>query len=1019
EIDPARTGAHNPLFNVMLSFQNIEQPTLELPDLTVTALDNGAITAKFDLQVIVEPQVGEHGGHAGLAVTFTYATDLFEESTVHAFGRRFERVVAGVAGKPSTLVWDIDILDEGETEGLLAGDPSAPQSSQASLAQPGIEGVIMSAPAATLPGLIGEQARLRPDAVAVRFGDTTLSFDALYRRANQVARGLIAVGAGPESLVAVAVSRTEELPVALLGVLMAGAAYLPLDLTYPSGRVAGVLADAAPVCVLTTAAERSALSVSGVPVVVLEQTVGFVDDPVTDAERVAPLRPENLAYVIYTSGSTGVPKGVGVTHRNVVELFANTEPLFGFGERDVWTVFHSFAFDFSVWELWCALASGGSVVMVDYATSRSPELFRELLVRERVTVLNQTPSAFSQLIEADREASAGELALRYVIFGGEALDLRQLSRWYERYPVDAPRLVNMYGITETTVHVSFLSLDDHLIDSQSSLIGRALPGLDTPVLDVRLRPAPFGTPGEIYVAGSQVSRGYVGRPGLTATRFVANPFGAPGSRMYRSGDIARWTRCGGEPGLAYGGRGDQQVQVRGFRIELGEIEAALLRCPGVSQAVALVRTDPVLGEQLVGYVVPKPGAQPDPTELRTQVGEFLTGYMVPAAIVVIDTMPLTVNGKLDRRALPAPQFQQREFRAPATPVEEIVAAAFAEVLGLDRFGMDDNFFEHGGNSLIAAKLTARLSAGLGTKVPVMRVFTAPTPAGVVADLARRASGQVETEAAFDMLLPLRPGGSAAPLFCVHPVSGISWSYAGLAAYLDPDRPLYGLQTPVLATADAAMPDSIEGWAARYLEQIRSVQPEGPYHLLGWSFGGVIAHEMAVQLQREGETVALLAVMDSYMADPPGTPVSDAGQVPVAELIGGLLGEAAGDLGNVAEVDWTALPQMFTELPEPFASFGADRVTRILDAAVHSVALRTAYQPPVYQGDVVYFTAALDDPTGCVGASIWSEIVDGTVYNHAVSTTHWRMTVASGLAQIADVLTKAWREGEAEDRAISE
>jgi acyl carrier protein len=545
-----------------------------------------------------------------------------------------------------------------------------------------------------------------------------------------------------------------------------------------------------------------------------------------------------------------VPKGVGVTHRTAVELCANARPLFGFGEQDVWTVFHSFAFDFSVWELWCGLVTGGTVVVVDYATSRSPELFRELLIREQVTVLNQTPSAFCQLVEADRDACAasGEFALRYVIFGGEALDLRHLRRWRERHPGDAPRLVNMYGITETTVHVSFLEVGAHLMDSPESLVGRALPGLDTHVLDLRLRPAPFGTPGEIYVAGSQLSRGYSGRPGLTATRFVANPFGPPGSRMYRSGDLARWTRFDGDAGLAYAGRGDQQVQLRGFRIELGEIEAALLRCPGVSRAVAVVRADPALGDQLVGYVLPEPDARLDPAGLRTQVAEDLTGYMVPAAIVVIDAIPLTPNGKLDRRALPAPEFRGREFRAAATPVESTVAAAFAEVLGADRFGMDDNFFEHGGNSLLAAKLTLRLSSALGTRIPVMRVFTAPTPAELVADLASRASGAVETEAAFDMLLPLRPRGSAAPLFCVHPVSGISWSYAGLAAYLDPDRPIYGLQTPVLAT-EGVMPGSIEEWADRYLELIRSEQPTGPYHLLGWSFGGVIAHEIAVQLQR--------------------------------------------------------------------------------------------------------------------------------------------------------------------------
>ncbi|WP_063048903.1 non-ribosomal peptide synthetase [Nocardia arthritidis] len=996
EAAPARTGAHNSLLPVVLSFQNIEQPTLELPDLTITAVGNGETTAKFDLHVAVEPRLRDDG-RSELAVTFTYATELFGEPTVRAFARRFERIVSAVAEDPSARVWDIDILDEDE------GFPPIARSCEAE-----------NAPTATLPELIGAQAGRRPGATAVRFGAATLSFGALRRRANRIARALIAAGAGPETVVAVAVPRTENLPVALLGVLMAGAAYLPIDLTYPAQRLAFVLADAAPVCVLTTAAERPALPDAELRTVLLEQTAEFADDPITDADRTAPLLPDNLAYIIYTSGSTGMPKGVGVTHRNAVRLFTGAQPLFAFGERDVWTLFHSFAFDFSVWELWCALVTGGTVVVVDYATSRSPELFRELLIRERVTVLNQTPSAFRQLVEADRDASpaSGEFSLRYVIFGGEALDLRHLRRWSERHSGDTPRLVNMYGITETTVHVSFLEVGAHLMDSPVSLIGRPLPGLNTHVLDLRLRPAPFGTPGEIYVAGAQLSRGYSGRPGLTATRFVANPFGPPGSRMYRSGDLARWGRFGDDAGLAYAGRGDQQVQLRGFRIELGEIEAALLRCPGVCQAVALVRTDPALGDQLVGYVLPEPGARLDPAELRGRVAEYLTGYMVPAGIVVIDAIPLTPNGKLDRRALPAPAFRTRGFRAAATPAEATVAAAFAAVLGAERFGMDDNFFEHGGNSMLAAKLTLRLSTALGTRIPVMRVFTAPTPAQLVADLARRASGTVETEAAFDMLLPLRPAGAAAPLFCVHPVSGISWSYAGLAAYLDPERPLYGLQTPVLAT-DEMMPASIEEWAHRYIRLIRSKQPAGPYHLLGWSFGGVIAHEMAVQLQREGEQVALLAVMDSYMADPPGTPPGDAGKVPVAELIGGLLGEQAGDLGNVADVDWAALPQKMAELPEPFASFGSDRVTRILDAAVHSVALRSAYDPPVYRGDVVYFTAALDDPTGAVGASIWSEVIDGRVHNHAVPTTHWRMTTASGLARIAEVLTRAWHAGEPE------
>ncbi|MEV5838955.1 amino acid adenylation domain-containing protein [Nocardia sp. NPDC052112] len=976
-LDPVQVTGRHPLFQVAI--ENV-----------------GAATGPMavDLRLSLTERIGPRGETQGVLAEFTYATDLFDAATAQGFADRFARILTAVVADAAVTVGDIELL--------------APHERTRVLREWNSRGAWV--PAATLPALIADQARRRPDAVAVRYGDTALSFAELRRRANRVARALIAAGAGPESLVAVAVARTEELPVALLGVLTAGAAYLPIDITYPAQRLAFVLADAVPVCVLTTAEQRDAVPVGELPVILLEETTEFDEHPVSDADRIAPLLPDHLAYVIYTSGSTGVPKGVGVAHRNVVELCANTQPLFGFDDTDVWTLFHSFAFDFSVWELWCALATGGTVVVVDYATSRAPELFRELLIRERVTVLNQTPSAFYQLIEADRAATDtdGEFALRHVVFGGEALDLRQLRRWYERHDPDAPRLVNMYGITETTVHVSFLALDKLIADSPDSLIGRALPGLDGYVLDSRLHPVPVGTPGEIYVAGAQLSRGYLGRPGLAAARFVANPFGAPGSRMYRTGDLGRWHHFDEVIGLAYAGRSDQQVQLRGFRIELGEIESALLAQPSVSQAVVLVRSTERLGDQLVGYVVPAAGANIDPDELRVQVAEFLTGYMVPAAIVVLDVMPLTPNGKLDRRALPEPAFAAREYRAPATPMEETVAAAFAEVLDLERFGMDDNFFERGGNSLIATKLTARLSSVLGEKIPVMRIFTAPTPAEFIAELARRAGGQVEGEVAFDVVLPVRATGDNEPLFCIHPVSGIAWSFAGLAAYLDSDRPIYGIQAPTLA-APAVLPDTIEEWASIYVEAIRSVQPNGPYHLIGWSMGGVFAHEIAVQLQRAGQRVATLAVMDSYMADPPDERAQGAGSpVPVAELIGGLLGEQAGDLGFDTDVDWVQLAERLGELPEPFASFGSDRFTRVLDTAVHSVVLRNAYRPARFHGDVIYFTAALDDPTGAIGASIWAEVTDGAVDNRAVPTTHWRMTAGAGLAEIGTVLTEVWR-----------
>ncbi|MFE7796364.1 amino acid adenylation domain-containing protein [Nocardia sp. NPDC057440] len=735
-LDPVRSTARHPLFQVMLTFQNLARPELELPGLSVSGVEMALPRAKFDLQLEVAENIDADGAAHGISALFTYATDLFDAATVHDFADRFGKILAAVAADSAVVVGDIDVYAPGERELVLHAWNT-----------PGVR-----VPEVTLVDLIAAQVRQRPDAVAVRCGDAALTFGELQRRANQVARALIARGAGPETLVAVAVSRTEELPVALLGVLTTGAAYLPIDTAYPVQRLEYILADAAPVCVLSTASERDAVPPGDIPFVLLEQTSEFADGRIIDAHRIAPLRPDNLAYVIYTSGSTGEPKGVGVAHRNVLELFANTQLLLEFDETDVWTLFHSFAFDFSVWELWCALANGGSVVMVDHFTARAPEQFRELLIRERVTVLNQTPSAFYQLAEADRaahSAGAGTLALRYVIFGGEALDLRQLQPWYERHAMNEPWLVNMYGITETTVHVSFLSLDERHIHNAASVIGRALPGLDAFVLDNRLHPAPVGVAGEIYVAGGQLSRGYLGRPGLAATRFVANPFGAPGSRMYRSGDIGRWVGFGGEASLEYAGRSDQQVQLRGFRIELGEIESALLRCPGVSRAAVVVHSDEYAGDRLIGYVVPAAPeggrlSRLDPTELRSQVAEFLTGYMVPDAFEIIEALPLTPNGKLDRRALPAPAFlSATSFRAPGSPIEQAVAEVFAGLLGVAEVGLDDDFFLLGGNSLLATKAVARINEALHANIVVRELFEASTVGTLAARIVPGAAAAAE------------------------------------------------------------------------------------------------------------------------------------------------------------------------------------------------------------------------------------------------------------------------------------
>ncbi|HEV3049578.1 MAG TPA: amino acid adenylation domain-containing protein, partial [Longimicrobium sp.] len=448
--------------------------------------------------------------------------------------------------------------------------------------------------------------------------------------------------------------------------------------------------------------------------------------------------PDLLAYVIYTSGSTGTPKGVLVEHRNVARLFSATDAWFGFGPDDVWTLFHSYAFDFSVWELWGALLYGGRVVVVPFDVSRDPEAFHALLQREGVTVLSQTPSAFRQLIRVDVERG-GELALRNVIFGGEALEPASLREWVERRGAETPRLVNMYGITETTVHVTYRLLTEaDVFGGSGSPIGVRIPDLQLYVCDAARRPVPVGVPGELYVGGGGVARGYLNRPELTAQRFVENPFGA--GKLYRTGDRVRWLPDGT---LDYMGRLDEQVKIRGFRIELGEIEAALRQAPGVTDCAVVVRDDVPGDRRLVAYVVGDAEAE----ALRDRLRRTLPEYMVPSAFVPLDALPLTANGKLDRKALPAPEgdaFSRRSYEAPLGEVEAALAEIWGEVLGVERVGRWDHFFELGGHSLLAIKLIERMRrAGLHTDVRTL--FTTP----VLADLALAmggASTQIEIPA---------------------------------------------------------------------------------------------------------------------------------------------------------------------------------------------------------------------------------------------------------------------------------
>ncbi|GGN44835.1 non-ribosomal peptide synthetase [Streptomyces fuscichromogenes] len=728
---PTRSMAHHPLFQVMLTLQNNAVPELELSGLDVEVLATGRAPAKFDLSFDLREESHRSGAPAGFRGELTYATDLFGHETAVGIGRRFVHVLSTLTADPTTPVRRTDVLDRAERDRIL-------------VEWNGTDGEL---PRTTLPELFEAQAARTPDATAVVFEDVRLTYAELNVRANRLARLLIAGGVGPESRVAVMMDRSGDLVAALLAVVKAGAAYVPIDPAYPADRIAHVLQDAAPTVIVTTGDVAPGLPVDLARLVcddpaTLAELEGLDGGDPTDAERAGVLLPSHPAYAMYTSGSTGRPKGVLVTHENVVRLFTGTREWFGFGPDDVWTWFHSFAFDFSVWELWGALLHGGRLVVIPFSVSRSPQEFLRLLVRERVTVLNQTPSAFYQLAHAEAETPMGrDGALRLVVFGGEALDPARLAGWYSRHADDTPRLVNMYGITETTVHVTYAPLSAEDTARTGSVIGRGLPDLRVYVLDGALLPVPPGTAGDLYVSGAGVARGYLGRAGLTAQRFVANPYGRSGERMYRTGDLVRWNADGQ---LEYLGRTDDQVKIRGFRIELGEIEAALLTHPSVVQATAMVREDRPGDKRLVGYVVPDVGRAPqvDGTVLRAHLAGLLPDHMMPSAVVVVDALPLTVNGKLDRAALPAPDATGGTAgRAPATLHEEVLCGVFAEVLDLPAVGVHDNFFELGGHSLLAVVLVER-ARERGVPVDVRSLFTTPTVEGLAGSVDQSAGQAV-------------------------------------------------------------------------------------------------------------------------------------------------------------------------------------------------------------------------------------------------------------------------------------
>ncbi|WP_336217131.1 non-ribosomal peptide synthetase, partial [Nonomuraea sp. LPB2021202275-12-8] len=755
---PERELAHSPLVQTVFGLHHLERDQWPLgPDVQATweSVDTG--TAKFDLTF----SVVSTGRRMWLDVE--YATDLYDEGTVGRFAEHWLTLLDRALTTPASPLAGISSLPAGEQRQLRHWSNDPP---------------ILTSNDRTLGDLVAEQARHAPDAVAITADGAGITYRELLQRADAIAEHLADRGLQHGDLVGLCCDRSAELVIGMLGILRAGGAYVPLDPDYPADRLAFMLGDGGLRIVLGHQHLLDAL-----PLAADQHPVSLGDLPHHPTPGYAPLsgRSHDPAYVIYTSGSTGRPKGVLVTHDNAIGLFDSTRGWFGFSPADVWTLFHSAAFDFSVWEIWGALTTGGRLVVVPFWESRDAEAFHGLVAREGVTVLNQTPAAFRNFAAAD-ERSPRPLALRTVIFGGEALDSETVSRWWERHAEDSPQLVNMYGITETTVHVTYCPLTRATLQASRSPIGRPIPDLTVHVLDAYGEPAPLGVPGEMYVGGRGVAMGYLNRSTTTAERFVPDPFSAvPGRRLYRTGDLARWLPDGT---LEFLGRNDDQVKIRGFRIELGEIESVLTAHPRVRGGVVTTRGE-AADARLVAYVVPADDRL-TVAELLEHLSARLPSYMVPAATVFLDELPLTGNGKIDRGRLPEPGVERPELRdhyaAPRTETEEILAEVWAQVLDLDRVGVDDNFFHLGGDSIRSLQVLA-MARERGLDFSLQRLFQLRTIAALAAE-ARSVTIERRTSEAFSLVSAADRERMPADVVDAYPLARLQ---AGMIFHMEEDR----------------------------------------------------------------------------------------------------------------------------------------------------------------------------------------------------------------------------------------
>lgn len=832
EVQPDRTLSHNPLFQVMFVLQNEPIPPLEFGGLTVDHVQANNVPTNFDLTLDIIERDEQ------FVCKFECNADLFEAETITRMMGHFETLLAGIVADPAQAISELPLLTESERRQLLVEWTDTKTEYPADKC---------------VHELFEEQVQRSPDATAVVFNDEQLTYRELNHQANQLAHYLRVLGVGPDTLVAVRMERSARLVMALLGIVKAGGAYLPLDLAYPKERMAFMLADAQTPVLLTERKLVGDIPETDAAIVCLDDNWDRIAEH-SDENPANLTTAKNLIYVIYTSGSTGVPKGVSVTHRAVNRLIFNTDYVELRSTDRVAQVSNS-SFDAATFEIWGALLHGAQLVGITKEIALSPKQFAAEIQRQQISMMFLTTALFNQIA---REAPRAFSSMRQLMFGGEAVD----PNWVREVVVQGPpeRLVHVYGPTESTTFSTWHLIESVPTGAMTIPIGRPIANTQTFILDAHLNPLPVGVPGELYIGGDGLARDYLNRPDLTNERFIAKPWSKNGARLYKTGDVARYLSDGS---IEFVGRKDHQVKIRGFRIELGEIEAALAEHPCVAECVVTVKQDEFGDHRLTAYFVPAKQTEIVVANLRDSLKQKLPEYMVPATFVPLESLPLSPNGKVDRRALPATDSLKPEsaagFVAPNDELELKLVKIWEKVLGVRPIGINDNFFDLGGHSLLAVRLFAQIEKSFGKNLPLATLFQAPT----VKQLARvlRDEGW---RAAWSSLVMIQSSGQRRPFFCVHAAGGNVLEYRDLARLLGPDQPFYGLQARGLDGKEEPH-TTIKEMADHYLKEMREVQPEGPYVIGGRSSGGTIAFEMACRLVAEGQEVALLALLDTYPA----------------------------------------------------------------------------------------------------------------------------------------------------------